>query len=72
MKIKGSKLIQGYIMFSLQNKKVLLAVVVAVLVVLGGVTYWFFGRRSTLQVQPPVEQAPEVYVQPETSPETTP
>ncbi|MDT7868313.1 MAG: hypothetical protein RQ894_00600 [Candidatus Pacebacteria bacterium] len=45
---------------SLQNKKVLLAVLVAVLVVLGGVTYWFFGRRGSLPVPPaPAPAAPE-------------
>jgi membrane protein YqaA with SNARE-associated domain len=44
---------------SLQNKKVLLAVLVAVLVVLGGVTYWFFGRRGSLPVPPAPAPAPE-------------
>lgn len=38
----------------------MLAVVVAVLVVLAGVTYWFFGRRSTPVPVPNLPPTPEV------------
>jgi len=49
----------------LQNKKVLVAVLVAVLVVLGGVTYWFLNRGAQgpspvpMPSEPPVEQVPQ-------------
>jgi|GEM_PF-1264204 len=57
---------------SLQNKKVLLAVVVAVLVVLGGVTYWFFGKRGSLSLpQTPIQPSPAAPSEVPTSNEAT-
>ncbi|GBD34748.1 hypothetical protein HRbin35_00492 [bacterium HR35] len=53
-----------------QNKKVMLAVVVAVLVVLAGVTYWFFGRKSASVPSPNLPPAPEVVPQEPTATET--
>lgn len=44
-------------MTGLQNKKVMLAVVVAVLLVLGGVTYWYLNRQGS-NVVPPAPPGP--------------
>jgi len=55
-------------MLNFQNKKVMIAVVVAVLLVLGGVTYWYFNRSRGLVTPPspvPVEQSVPESVAPE-------